>query len=235
VEIVQAETLRSWGQMSDAQPHFQIGIGLLDNALEIDPHYASALQARASAYLQAGEQQVWDRQDASGYLKHAIDDYQAAIEYGDQSINSLWNLGWAYYLFGDQPKSLDWTNRALEAAPVRSTGMQISASRFFGRIDENQLLQDPAESFPAGTEAVYFGFDYTGLPTGSEVEALVYFNDREDDSLTVLEKLELGANGTGYIRIVSPFINSGGLAAGRYRVDLHVEGQLLASGEFEVQ
>ncbi len=320
VEVAQAATLRSWGQASDAQPHFQIGIGLLDQALAIDPTYAMALQERASAYLQSGEQRVWDREDAAEFLKDAIRDYQAAIAHGDTSITSLWNLGWAYYLFGDQPESLAWTNRAIAAAPqqiglylnravallalgrqieanvavqdafdkaaalkissanlyfraaihdttkllrafynsdlqallinikqkyvslryrkgapVQPTGMRISSSAFFGRIDDQQLLQDRAETFAAGTQSVYFGFDYTGLKAGSEIEAVVYYNDDEDDSLTVLEKLNLGEQGTGYVRIESPFINSGGLASGQYRVDLHVEGELLASGEFEVK
>ncbi len=37
------------------------------------------------------------------------------------------------------------------------------------------------------------------------------------------------------IRIASPFINAGGLSSGTYRVDLHINGALLASGEFTVQ
>jgi hypothetical protein len=125
--------------------------------------------------------------------------------------------------------------RYRKGAPVEATGMQITASATYQRIDENSVLQDPTDTFPAGAEAVYLGFDYTGLKPGSELEALVYYNDREDDTLTVLEKSNLAADGTGYVRIVSPFINSGGLASGKYRVDLHVEGELLTSREFEVQ
>ena len=58
------------------------------------------------------------------------------------------------------------------------------------------------------------GFDYTGLPTGGEIEAVVYFFDKEDETLTVQEKLNLEPIGTGYIRITSPFINAGGLSSG---------------------
>lgn len=320
VDVYRAETLRGWGYIEDALPYFQSGIEQLNKSLEIDPGYPAALQERAAAYLQAGEQRVWDKGDSTQFLQYAIDDYLAAIQAGDTSLNSLWNLGWTYYLFGDQPKSLEWTNRAIEtapeqiglylnralslvamgkkdeasaavqeafdkaaalkvssanfyfratihdvtkllrafpnrdleemltdvkqkyvslryrkAAPVKPTGMQITSSTFYGRIDQDNVLQDPAETFEAGTEKVYFGFNYNGLVSGSEVEALIYYNDREDDSLTVLEKLNLAADGLGYIRIESPFINSGGLASGKYRVDLHIEGELLATGEFEVQ
>ncbi len=125
--------------------------------------------------------------------------------------------------------------RYRKGAPVQPTGMQISTSAFFGRIDDKKLLQDRADTFETGTKSVYFGFDYAGLKPGSEIEAVVYHNDDEDDSLTVLEKLNLGEKGTGYVRIESPFINSGGLTAGNYHIDLHVEGELLASGEFEVK
>ena len=64
---------------------------------------------------------------------------------------------------------------------------------------------------------------------------MVYFFDKEDETLTVQEKLNLEANGTGYVRITSPFINAGGLASGSYRVDLHINGEYLASGEFTVE
>jgi hypothetical protein len=45
----------------------------------------------------------------------------------------------------------------------------------------------------------------------------------------------LGLNDTGYIRITSPFINAGGLSVGSYRVDIHINGEYLASGEFTVE
>ncbi len=47
--------------------------------------------------------------------------------------------------------------------------------------------------------------------------------------------MPLNPNGPGYIRVASPFINAGGLSSGTYRVDLHINGELLASGEFTVQ
>jgi hypothetical protein len=45
----------------------------------------------------------------------------------------------------------------------------------------------------------------------------------------------LEANGTGYIRITSPFINAGGLSSGSYRVDIHINGEYLTSGVFTVE
>jgi hypothetical protein len=320
VDLYRAEILRGWREKEQALNYYQSGIEQLDKALQIDSEYPAALGERASAYLQAGEQRLWDREDASQFLQYGIDDYRAAIEQGDDSIDNLWNLGWAYFLLGDQPASLQYTDRALEKAPqqiglylnkalalralgkvdeafaavqdayqhaidqptsssnfyfhatifditqqlrafpnadlekmlkdvkekyvslrylksrpVEPTGCQITAVAFFkGLSDDNELI-DPADTFPAQIEDVYMGFDYTDMPVDGEIEALVYLYDNEDATLTVQEKLGLESIGTGYIRITSPFINAGGLSSGSYRVDIHINGEYLASGEFTVE
>ena len=115
------------------------------------------------------------------------------------------------------------------------TGCHISTVAFFKGLNDNNELIDPAEKFPARTDAVYMGFDYANLPPNGEIEAVVYFFDKEDETLTVQEKLNLASQGTGYIRITSPFINAGGLSSGSYRVDIHISGEYLASGEFTVE
>jgi hypothetical protein len=320
VDVYRAEILRGWREREEALKYYQSGINQLDEALKIDAEYPAALSERAAAYLQAGEQRLWQREDASQFLQYAIDDYRAAIEQGDDSMNALWNLGWAYFLLGDQPASLAYTDRALEKAPeqiglylnkalalralgkvdeafaavqaayqravaqptsssnfyfhaaifditqqlrafpnvdlekllkevkekyvslrylqgrpVEPTGCEITAVAFFTGINENNELIDPADIFPAQVDAVYMGFDYTHLPPSGEIEALVYFFDNEDETLTVQEKLDLESEGTGYIRIISPFINAGGLSSGSYRVDIHINGEYLASGEFTVE
>jgi hypothetical protein len=79
------------------------------------------------------------------------------------------------------------------------------------------------------------GFRLRQITPNGEIEAVVYFFDQEDETLTVQEKLNLESKGTGYIRITSPFIKAGGLASGSYRVDLHINGEYLASGEFAVE
>ncbi len=320
VDLYRAEMLRSWRDKEQALAYYQSGIEQLDAALKIDPEYPAALGERASAYLQAGEQRLWDREDASQFLQYSIDDYGAAIDQGEDSIFNLWNIGWAYFLLGDQPASLEYTDRALEKSPqqiglylnkalalralgkvddafasvqaayqhaidqptsssifyfhatifditqqlrafpnadlekmlkdvkekyvslrylkgqpVHPTGCQITAVAFFQGLNDKNELIDPAEQFPAQTETVYMGFDYTGLPANSEIEAVVYLFDREDETLTVQEKLNLDPIGTGYIRITSPFIKAGGLSAGSYRVDLHINGEYLGSGTFTVE
>ena len=56
---------------------------------------------------------------------------------GDDSIYSLWNLGWAYFLLGDQPASLEYTDRALEKAP-QQIGLYLNkalALRALGKVD----------------------------------------------------------------------------------------------------
>ena len=321
VDNYRASILRDWQQTDDANQFFQSGIDQLNEALRLDPTYAEALSERASAYLQAGEQRIWDREDGSQFLQYAIADYRAAIDHGDDSLNALWNLGWAYYLLGDQPESLSWTDRGLEKAPqqiglylnkalalralgqvdeafalidqayqqaktqpvssdnyyfhasifditkqleafpnrdlaallkdvkekyvslryrkgqpAEPSGCQITSVTFYRDLNASNELIDPTAVFPTQTEAVYAGFQYTGMPATGEVEALVYLADREDETLTVLEKLDgFQPQGLGYVRIVSPFISSGGLASGQYRVDIHLNGELLGSGEFTVE
>ena len=320
VDLYRAEFLRGWREKAEALKYYQSSIDQLDEALKIDPAYPTALSERASAYVQTGEQRLWDREDAAPLLQYAIDDYRAAIEQGDESIYALWNLGWAYFLLGDQPESLRYTDRALEQAPqqiglylnralalramgqvdeafaavqeayeraidqptsssnfyfhatifditqqlrafpnddlqkllkdvkekyvslryrkgqrIEPTGCEITAVAFFQGLNENNELIDPAEKFVASTETVYMGFDYTNLPVDGEIEAVVYLFDKEDETLTVQEKLGLEPIGTGYIRITSPFIKAGGLSSGSYRVDIHINGEYLASGEFTVE
>ena len=125
--------------------------------------------------------------------------------------------------------------RYLKGHPVKPTGCQITAVAFFKWLSADQELTDRADKFTAGAEQVYMGFDYTGMPTNGEIEAVVYVFDKEDETLTVQEKLNLQSNGTGYIRITSPFINAGGLSSGTYRVDIHINGEYLGSGEFTVE
>ncbi len=321
VDVYRGGILRGWRENDAAMQYFQSGIDQLNAALKIDPSYGEALSERATAYLQAGEQRQLERQDASQFLQYAIDDYHAAIEQGDESVNALWNLGWAYFLLGDQPASLSWTERAIEKAPqqiglylnkalalralgkvdeafatvdqayqqaktqpissanyyfgasiydilqqlhafpnkdleallkdvkekyvslryrkgqpVGPTGCQVTTVTFYKSVNAQKELIDPSETFPAKTETVYLGFDYTNLPPGAELEALVYYADRESETLTVLDKLDqLEPSGTGYVSITSPFINSGGLDSGTYHVDVHINGELLASGDFTVQ
>ncbi|NTU63604.1 MAG: hypothetical protein HGB05_09400, partial [Chloroflexi bacterium] len=118
---------------------------------------------------------------------------------------------------------------------IEPTGCEITAVAFFQGLNENNELIDPAEKFVASTETVYMGFDYTNLPVDGEIEAVVYLFDKEDETLTVQEKLGLEPIGTGYIRITSPFIKAGGLSSGSYRVDIHINGEYLESGEFTVE
>ena len=319
-DLYHATLLRGWGYIDQALPLFQSGIDQLDGALKVDPNYSDAYGERAAAYLQAGEQQVFERKDATQFLNYAIEGYQAAFAKGSTELTTLWNLGYAYYLLGNHPEALKWTNRAIAQAPqqvglylnravalmglgqktdafaavdqgfeqaahqpissanyyfrqaiydltqllrawpnadladllkdikekyvslryrhsaeVKSIGAKITAVEFGGALDAQNNVIDLATNFPAKTERVYVGINYTGIQPGSELEALVYVNDREDETLTLLEKSSLRASGSAWLRIITPFINAGGLASGHYRVDIHVEGELLASGEFDIQ
>jgi tetratricopeptide (TPR) repeat protein len=162
VDLYRAEILRGWREKEEALKYYQSSIDQLDEALKIDPAYPAALGERASAYVQAGEQRLWEREDASQFLQYAVADYRAAIEQGDDSIYALWNLGWAYFLLGDQPESLRYTDRALEQAP-QQIGLYLNkalALRALGKVDDafatvQEAYQRAAEQ-PTSSSNFYF-------------------------------------------------------------------------------
>src|SRR5262245_25724670 len=83
VDVYRAEVLRGWREKEQALQYYQSGIDQLNEALKSDPAYPAALRERASAYIEAGEQRLWDHGDAAQLLQYAIDDYRAAMDQGD--------------------------------------------------------------------------------------------------------------------------------------------------------
>ena len=139
VDLYRAEILRDWRQKEDALKYYQSGIEKLDDALQDRSRISGgARRARFGLSCRPASSACGSREDAAQFLQYAIDDYRAAIEQGDDSIYTLWNLGWAYFLLGDQPASLEYTDRALEKAP-QQIGLYLNkalALRALGKVDD---------------------------------------------------------------------------------------------------
>jgi hypothetical protein len=106
--------------------------------------------------------------------------------------------------------------------------------RAFPNDDLQRLLKDVKEK--------YISLRYLKgqpvQPTGCEITAVAFFKGLSDNDELIdpAEKLPARTDAVymGF-DITSPFIKAGGLASGSYRVDLHINGEYLASGELTVE
>ncbi len=98
------------------------------------------------------------------------------------------------------------------------------------------VAREPAATFPPGTAMVGLSFDYQGIPLGALVVLKVYWQGLEQPSLTQVERWTLPAAGHAERTIRSAFeYDFAGLVAGRYAVEVYVESNLVADGEFTIR
>lgn len=124
-------------------------------------------------------------------------------------------------------------------AAVQPTGAILAALQF-----EQPLLgpggdvvqRKPTTRFPTGTERVDFGFDYRQLSNGALVVQKVY--DSRQNEIPLLGQVDvwrLGSSGHAERSIRAPVAHTlAGLASGHYTVELYVDGELLATGSFDI-
>ncbi|MDH4138635.1 MAG: tetratricopeptide repeat protein, partial [Anaerolineae bacterium] len=74
-------------------------------ALQAYPRYGNAYNERGKAHLRSQK------------YAEAVKDFQQAIENGHEDQSTYWEMGWAYYLLGDYPSSVEAGRRALELDP----------------------------------------------------------------------------------------------------------------------
>lgn len=124
-----------------------------------------------------------------------------------------------------------------EPIPVSAT---ISPLHFASAVyDEKGEIKEYNlhESFPSTTLEVHLLFDYAGMQNGMRIVQKVYKEGQELPLYGRVETWSLGQSGSAVWKVSYPLegaINRF-LAAGRYRIDLFVEGNLLSSGEFTVE
>ena len=78
-----------------------------DEAVRLDPDYASAYSQRGFANLRLQPPK----------LDGAIKDFQTALSKGAEKYDVYWDLGWAAYLAGDVRLSVQYSQKALDANP----------------------------------------------------------------------------------------------------------------------
>ena len=96
-----------------------------DAAIATDPAYTAAYEGRAEIRTSYGDAIFFSGSGptdlSTQLLKGAMADYQHYLDAKPDDYAAWWNLGWAAYLVGDMPASIDATNRALELAPTQFT------------------------------------------------------------------------------------------------------------------
>ena len=104
-----------------AQSDYTSAISDASQALASDPTYLSASLTRALAEVAYGDALVFSGSGpsdaATTELRGAIADYRTYLGGRPEDYAGWWNLGWAAYLVGDQPASIDATDRALLLSP----------------------------------------------------------------------------------------------------------------------
>lgn len=211
-----------------------------ERAIDRAPQQVGLYLNRAAALLGLGR-----RSEALTEVDHAVDQavqqpISTAYYYFRQAIYDLTLLSKARpamalddLLVYIKEKYVSLRYRHL--APPQAVDTQITNLRFGSELNTNNDVLNFATTFPARTEKVFVAFDYAALPVGGEIDALVYRNDREDDTLSSVGVTNLSGTGSAWLQIITPFINAGGLTSGHYRADIYVAGKFLASAEFDIQ
>lgn len=109
-------------------------------AITADPDYDAAYQLRGGAQVLFGDELFLSGaetgDDPVELLRRGMDDYRRFLAAESEDYAAWWNLGWAAYLAGDYPASIEATNRALELAPGQFTLHLNLALALLGAGDE---------------------------------------------------------------------------------------------------
>jgi tetratricopeptide (TPR) repeat protein len=108
-----------------ARQHYVNAVNTATDALTVDPTYITGYLMRATALLVYADTLIFSpegpSQTTADLLRHAVEDYRVYVKGRPDDYAGWWNLGWAAYLQGDVPGSLEATNRALALAPTQFT------------------------------------------------------------------------------------------------------------------
>ncbi len=134
---------------------------------------------------------------------------------------------------GPQPTPVPLPTRTPVPLPTRTPGAPrptVSRLIFAPDIDEYDQPVTVVESFPSGTETIYFFFDYANFADGASWQpVLVYEGEPVEDAWPV-EKWEGGPQGVWWLS----FSGDPELADGSYEFVITYEGKELGSATVEV-
>ena len=129
-----------------ARQHYVNAVNTATDALTIDPTYVTGYRMRATALLVYADTLIFSpegpSQTTTDLLRHAVDDYRVYVAGRPDDYAGWWNLGWAAYLLGDVPGSLEATNRALALAPTQFTLYLNRTLALLASRDQDAALAD---------------------------------------------------------------------------------------------
>lgn len=96
-----------------------------------------------------------------------------------------------------------------------------------GLTSDNQAV-NPGTTFAFGTTEIFAVFDYANVPPGADFKYQYYLDGSED----IGDEYNWKLNDAG--RTWVSVSNQYGVLAGHYRLELHLDGAVLQSGEFDV-
>jgi tetratricopeptide (TPR) repeat protein len=158
VALAKTPTEQGVASLSDkARKGYQAAIDAADKAIGIDPTYTSAYRLAGEARVGYADSLYFSSgpsDEVQSILHAGVDDYRQYLTDNPSDYAGWWNLGWAYYLGGDQFASVDATNQALVRSPAQFTLYLNRALAFLAGGDQQQAAADVDEAIRrAGTDS----------------------------------------------------------------------------------
>lgn len=154
----------------------------------------------------------------------ALQNKDGIIQTASELVNTLRNTAVSLEFYGRPP-----------GAPITAKIENLVFAK--PNYDENNtfLSHDIAEEFPYGVTEMDALFDFTGMKDGQELLVKVYINGEEDASWRKLVTWDSGSEGEYVMPLAIAYSDTFVLTAGNYYVELYIDGQIAAEGNFNVQ
>jgi tetratricopeptide (TPR) repeat protein len=153
----------------------------------------------------------------------ALQNKEAIVQAAPQLVNDLRNLAVSLEYYGRPP-----------AAPTTAKIANLTFAKPVYAEDNTFLEHQVAEEFAYGVAEMDALFDYSGMKDGQDLLVKVYINGEEDASWRKLVTWESGAEGSYVLPLAIAYSETFVLTNGSYFVEIYVDGQIVAEGEFTV-
>jgi tetratricopeptide (TPR) repeat protein len=113
---------------------YQDAIDQFSKAIDVDPDYENAYEARAVAH------------EALGNYSEAAEDYEKLSIFDDKNEEAFFNIGRMYFLLGQNEKALGYVNTALEVKRIYEEAQQLKVSILIEMEKYNDALEMSKEA-----------------------------------------------------------------------------------------
>lgn len=145
------------------------------------------------------------------------------IQAAPDLIDGLRNLAVSLEFYGRPP-----------GEPITATIENLEFAKPLYAADNTFLEHQVAEEFAYGVNEMDALFDYSDMKDGQELLIKVYINGEEDASWRKLVTWESGAEGAYSIPLAIAYSDTFVLTPGNYFVEIYIDGQVAAEGNFYV-